>query len=276
MEDKILDGKKICAKVKAEVKAEIDSMDDKPHLAVIKVGNDPASEIYVHNKEKACAEVGINFTKYELPESILQNELIDKINELNDNSEISGILVQLPLPKHINKETIMNIIHPRKDVDGLNAINRFLLSEDKQCVKPCTPKGVIRLLDEYKIPIKGKHAVVIGRSNLVGKPLAAMLLQRDASVTTCHILSEDIKSITLTADIVCVAAGAKYLLTEDMVKDGVVVIDIGMTREDRIYGDVDFDNVIKKASYITPMPGGTGPMTIAALLDNVLELKKRN
>ncbi len=270
----ILDGKKLREKIFEELKIKIDSMPVKPSLAVILAGNDPSSIIYVNNKKKCAEKLGINSLVINYPADVTEAEVLKKIQELNNNENITAILVQLPLPKHINKSRILNAIAPEKDVDGLTTYNSGkLFSGEKPYVYPCTPKGILLLLDEYKIEPEGKHAVVIGRSNLVGKPVAQMLLNRNATVTMCHSKTKNLSDITKTADILISAVGKK-VVGENMLKNNCVVIDVGIFRDEtgKISGDVDFETVSKTASYITPVPGGVGPMTIASLMLNTVEL----
>ena len=270
----ILDGKKLREKIFEELKIKIDSMPVKPSLAVILAGNDPSSIIYVNNKKKCAEKLGINSLVINYPADVTEAEVLKKIQELNNNENITAILVQLPLPKHINKSRILNAIAPEKDVDGLTTYNSGkLFSGEKAYVYPCTPKGILLLLDEYKIEPEGKHAVVIGRSNLVGKPVAQMLLNRNATVTMCHSKTKNLSDITKTADILISAVGKK-VVGENMLKNNCVVIDVGIFRDEtgKISGDVDFETVSKTASYITPVPGGVGPMTIASLMLNTVEL----
>lgn len=270
----ILDGKKLREKIFEELKIKIDSMPVKPSLAVILAGNDPSSIIYVNNKKKCAEKLGINSLVINYPADVTEAEVLKKIQELNNNENITAILVQLPLPKHINKSRIIDAIAPEKDVDGLTTYNSGkLFSGEKPYVYPCTPKGILLLLDEYKIEPEGKHAVVIGRSNLVGKPVAQMLLNRNATVTMCHSKTKNLSDITKTADILISAVGKK-VVGENMLKNNCVVIDVGIFRDEtgKISGDVDFETVSKTASYITPVPGGVGPMTIASLMLNTVEL----
>ena len=260
----IIDGKKISADIKDEV--------IEPCLAVILVGNDAASQVYVRNKKKACEYTVIKSLSYELDEDIKEDELIKLIDELNNRDDVNGILVQLPLPKHIDEQKILLKIKPSKDVDGFHPYNTGLLSIGKAVLKPCTPAGIIELINRSNIEISGKNAVVIGRSNIVGKPVSMLLLSENATVTVCHSKTKDINKTIKNADIVVAAVGIPYFVKEDMVKDGAVVIDVGINRLENghLAGDVDFENVSKKASYITPVPGGVGPMTIAMLMKNCL------
>lgn len=244
-----------------------------PKLCVIIVGNNPASEIYVAGKAKACSKVGITSEIYRLPETAKESEVIDVINKLNKDKSINGILLQMPLPKHLNEQKLINLISANKDVDGLTQANLGkLLQQDPSGHMGCTPFGVIKLLKAYNIELKGKDVVIINRSLLVGKPLALMFLNEDATVTICHSKTKNIAEKTKNADIVVVAVGKKNFLTSNMIKEGAIVVDVGINRDDtdpkRICGDVDFENVSKKASFITPVPGGVGPMTISMLLRN--------
>lgn len=267
----ILDGKKTATKIKQQVKEKISKILEKIQLVVVLVGENPASQIYVRNKQRACEEVGIDSVLIQLDETISEEELKSVIVSLNNEQSVYGILVQLPLPKHIKEEEIINTIDPKKDVDGFTLINKGKLLSGTEAIYPATPKGIITLLKTYNIEIAGKHAVIVGRSNIVGKPMSLLLLQENATVTIAHSKTKDLKSITLQADILISAVGKKDMITSDMVKEQAVVIDVGINRVDnKIYGDVDFLQIKEKASYITPVPGGVGPMTIATLLENVL------
>ena len=273
----ILDGKKLRDKIFCDLKAKLDKMPKKPTLAVILVGNDPASQIYVRNKKKTAENLGINSVVINYPSNISQNELLAKIEELNNDASVNAILVQLPLPVHIDKFKIIDAIKPEKDVDGLTPYNMGkLFAGEEPYVYPCTPKGILLLLDEYKIKLEGKNVVVIGRSNLVGKPVAQMLLKRNATVTMCHSHTKNLSDITKTADIIVSAVG-KNVIGEKMLKSDCVVIDVGIFRdvEGKVRGDVDFETVSKIAAYISPVPGGVGPMTIASLMLNTVELFNR-
>ena len=273
----ILDGKKLRDKIFESLKAELDKMSEKPTLAVILVGENPASQIYVRNKKKTAEKLGINSLSIEYPADISENELLSKIQELNNDKNITAILVQLPLPEHINKNKIIDAILPQKDVDGLTPYNLGkLFSGEEPYVYPCTPKGILLLLDEYNIELDGKNVVVVGRSNLVGKPVAQMLLKRNATVTMCHSHTKNLSEITKTADIVVSAVG-KNVIGEKMLKSNCVVIDVGIFRDEtgKLSGDVDFENVSKISAYISPVPGGVGPMTIASLMLNTVELAKK-
>ncbi len=272
----ILDGKKLRDKIFEKLKSRIDSMTTKPSLAVILAGEDPSSQIYVNNKKKCAEKLGINSIVINYPENVSETELLEKIETLNNDKNVTAILVQLPLPNHINKFKIIDAISPQKDVDGLTPYNSGkLFSGEEPYVYPCTPRGILLLLDEYGIELEGKHAVVIGRSNLVGKPIAQMLLKRNATVTTCHSKTKNLADITKTADILISAVGKK-IVGENMLKNNCVVIDVGIFRDEngKISGDVDFDKVSQTASYISPVPGGVGPMTIASLMLNTVELAK--
>lgn len=274
----ILDGKKLRDKIFEQLKQKIDKLSKKPTLAVILVGDDPASKIYVKNKKRTAENLGINSLVFEYPSHITQEELLNKIKELNNDKTITAILVQLPLPDHIDKYKVIDTISPIKDVDGLTPFNSGkLFAGEKPYVYPCTPKGILLLLDEYNIKIDGKNVVVIGRSNLVGKPIAQMLLNRNATVTVCHSHTKNLAEITKTADIIISAVGKK-IVGEKMLKSNCIVIDVGIFRDDngKISGDVDFDNVSKIASHISPVPGGVGPMTIASLILNTVELSELN
>lgn len=270
----ILDGKKLRDKIFENLKQRLNNMSEKPTLAVILVGDDPASQIYVKNKKKTAENLGINSIVINYPSDISENILLDKIQELNNDNKITAILVQLPLPKHIDKFKIIDAIAPEKDVDGLTPYNSGkLFSGEEPYVYPCTPKGILLLLDEYNIELEGKHVVVIGRSNLVGKPVAQMLLNRNATVTMCHSHTKNLSDITKTADIVVSAVG-KNIIGEKMLKSDCVVVDVGIFKDvnGKICGDVDFASASKIAAYISPVPGGVGPMTIASLMLNTVEL----
>lgn len=270
----ILDGKKLRDKIFEDLKAKLDKMSKKPTLAVILVGENPASQIYVRNKKKTAEKLGINSISIEYPSEITENELLEKIDELNDDENVTAILVQLPLPAHIDKNKVIDKILPQKDVDGLTPYNLGkLFSGEEPYVYPCTPKGILLLLDEYGIELEGKHVVVVGRSNLVGKPVAQLLLKRNATVTMCHSHTKNLANITKTADIVVSAVG-KNVIGEKMLKSNCVVVDVGIFKDEngKISGDVDFENVSKIAAYISPVPGGVGPMTIASLMLNTVEL----
>ncbi|MBQ8658579.1 MAG: bifunctional methylenetetrahydrofolate dehydrogenase/methenyltetrahydrofolate cyclohydrolase FolD [Clostridia bacterium] len=267
---KIIDGKAIAASIRAELKEKIEKLALKPGLAVVIVGNDPASQIYVRNKIKACAEVGINSYSYELPADCSQKQLEDVLDELAKAENVHGILLQLPLPSGFDAESAMRKIPREKDVDGFSAENlgKLVLHEEKTVA--CTPLGVMQIFKREGIELEGKNAVVLGRSDTVGKPMALLLLNANATVTVCHSKTKNIKEICKNADIIVSAIGRAKFVTEDMVKDGAVVIDVGINRDGngKLCGDVDFEKVKEKASYITPVPGGVGPMTIAMLMYN--------
>ena len=271
----LIDGKKTSEKIRAELAEEVKNMPREVGLAVIIVGDDAASQVYVRNKEKACQQLGIQSYRYSFPSSITEEELKKTIADLNADKRINGILVQLPLPKHLNERRILECIATEKDVDGssANQIGKLLLGED--CLVSCTPQGIMKLLSEYGISVAGKHAVVVGRSNIVGKPISLLLLQANATVSVCHSKTADLAAITKQADILVVAIGKAKFITADMVKEGAVVIDVGINRVDgKLYGDVDFENVAPKCSYITPVPGGVGPMTVTCLMCNTVKAAK--
>ncbi len=271
----IIDGIKASLELKKEIKKEIEKDNLTPSLAVIQVGDNKASEIYVRNKQRACCEVGINFISIKLPDTISEDVIIREIQRLNNDISVNGILVQLPLPNGFDEGKIINEINPLKDVDGLTFPNVGNLVLENECLVSCTPYGVMELLRLYNVELSGKDVCIVGRSNLVGKPLIQLLLQKDATVSICHSKSKNIKDYTKRADVLIVAAGHPNLITKDMVKDGAVVIDVGINKEnDSLCGDVAFDEVIKKASLITPVPGGVGPMTVASLLKNVVKAYK--
>jgi methylenetetrahydrofolate dehydrogenase (NADP+)/methenyltetrahydrofolate cyclohydrolase len=286
----LLDGKKVAAEKRAELRETIAQLQAAgkraPKLAIVIVGHNPASETYVANKIKACGEVGIEAEKIAFEADITEQQLLAEVSRLNHDATIDGFIVQLPLPEHISETTIMSAIDRRKDVDGLTPENVGRTVQGLPSIISATPRGIRELLAYYQIPTEGRHVVVIGRSNIVGKPIAMLLMQRpylslpsmsaaslgDATVTICHSKTRDLKSICLTADIIIVAAGCPKLLTADMVKEGVTIIDVGINRVDgKLVGDVDFENVAPKAAYITPVPGGVGPMTIVSLLQNTLQ-----
>lgn len=272
---KILDGKAVSLKVKESVKVRADELKKfgvEPTLAVVLVGEDKASQTYVRAKEKACNEYGIKSVAHRLSENTTQNELLALINVLNLDDSIHGILVQLPLPKHIDTNVVLAAIDPRKDVDGFHAVNVGKLVSGLDGFVPCTPLGVMEILKEYGIDVAGLNAVVIGRSNIVGKPMANLLLNASATVTITHSKTKNLKEICKNADLIVAAIGKPFFLKADMVKDGAVVVDVGINRLDdgRLVGDVDFEEVAPKCSYITPVPGGVGPMTIAMLLNNTI------
>ena len=267
---KIIDGKALAEELRAELKTKIEQSDRKPGLAVVIVGEDPASRIYVRNKIKACGELGIRSYAYELPENSTQEEVETLLDTLGKDSDIDGILLQLPLPRHLDAEKAELHIPFEKDVDGFSAENLGLLMKHKEKVVACTPLGVMKMLEKEGIDPTGKHAVVLGRSETVGKPMAMLLLNANATVTVCHSKTKNLKEICRSADILVSAIGKAKFVTADMVKDGAVVIDVGMNRDEngKLCGDVDFENVKDKTSYITPVPGGVGPMTITMLMYN--------
>ena len=245
-----------------------------PTLAVILVGDDPASKVYVSKKEEMAKKIGFNSLMINLPDGTTQEEIADKIEELNQNDDVNAILVQLPLPDYLDSHSLINGISPMKDVDGFTPYNAGLLATGKESVVPCTALGIMKLLEEYNIQLAGKNVTIVGRSNIVGKPLAHLMMAKNATVTVAHSKTENLKEHTLNADILVCAIGKKHLITADMVKDGAVVIDVGITRgeDGKLTGDVDFENVKEKASFITPVPGGVGPMTIAMLAYNTYKL----
>lgn len=276
----LIDGKKVSEDTRAEIAKGIEELKSSsgitPGLAAVLVGDDPASEIYVRNKRKACEKVGIYSEEHKLPAETTEEELLELVNKLNNDDKIHGILVQLPLPDHINETNILRNVSPLKDVDGFHPENVGRLVEGNPRFISCTPYGIIKMLDYYNIEIKGAEAVVVGRSNIVGKPIGILLLHRHATVTTCHSRTKDLGEVTRRADILVAAIGRANFITADMVKDGAVVIDVGINRneEGKLTGDVDFANLSDKVSYITPVPGGVGPMTITMLLWNTLESAK--
>ncbi|MDD2518838.1 MAG: bifunctional methylenetetrahydrofolate dehydrogenase/methenyltetrahydrofolate cyclohydrolase FolD [Bacilli bacterium] len=271
MMDKIIDGKKISLEIKDELKEEIKTFKTKPGLVVIQIGDDSASSVYVKSKQKSATEVGINFLHIKYESDVTEDEIIAKIKELNNDSSINGIIVQLPIPKGLDEKRIINSIAPIKDVDGLTYENIGKLISNTTSLISCTPLGVMELLSRYNVEISKKHVVIVGRSNLVGKPLINLFLNEDATVTICHSKTDDLKKYTETADILVVAVGKKGLITADMVSEGAVIIDVGINKIDnKLYGDVDFEEVYNKVSLITPVPGGVGPMTVAMLLKNTI------
>ena len=273
-----IDGKALAAKVKARAAEGAKDLPRKPGLAVILVGDNQASRVYVTGKEKDCAECGFLSFEYKLPAETTQAELLELIDRLNGDEAVDGILVQLPLPEHLNEDQVLNAIHPEKDVDCFHPFNVGRLVIGDPVFLPCTPAGVMEMLKEYDIPVAGKHCVVLGRSNIVGKPMGALLLQQSGTVTTCHSRTPDLASFTRQADILVSAVGRVGLVTADMVKEGAVVIDVAMNRnaEGKLCGDVDYASVEPKASYITPVPGGVGPMTRAMLMKNTLLAAKKH
>jgi len=273
----LLDGKALSEQLINSVKAKAKKL--KPTLAVILVGQNPASLAYVRNKKLACERSGVKYVEYDYPETITQEELLKKIDELNNDDSVNGLIVQLPLPAHIQVPLVIRAVAPAKDVDGFHAYNlgKMFLSPEFEDLPPATPLGIVKLLDHYNIPIQGQEVVVVGHSNIVGKPISMMMLNRNATVTTCHIYTKDLSAHTRRADILIVAVGKANLVTADMVKEGAVVIDVGINRgaDGKLCGDVDFANVSKKASFITPVPGGVGPMTVAALILNTVRATER-
>ncbi len=280
--EKIIDGKAVAARIKEEIKEEIERTGVKPCLAVVLVGEDPASKVYVGNKKKACEYCGIGSLSYELPADTGEEELLELIHKLNNDDKVNGILVQLPLPPHISEDRVIDAISPDKDVDGFSKQSAGALMTGEKGFLPCTPAGIIELLKSYNVEISGKNCVVMGRSNIVGKPAALLLLRENGTVTVTHTKTENIKEITGKADILVAAVGKPRLIDESYVKEGAVIIDVGIHRLDpeknngkKLCGDVDFDSVAEKASLITPVPGGVGPMTIAMLMKNTLLAVKR-
>lgn len=269
----IIDGKKVSKEIKDEVKKRVSALKEKGRevtLAVIQVGNDPASTVYVGNKKKACEYTGICSLAYEIPEETTEEELLGLVCSLNDREDVDGILVQLPLPPHINEDKVIQAISPDKDVDGFHPQSVGALSIGQPGFVSCTPAGIIELLKRYNIQIDGKECVVIGRSNIVGKPVSMLLLRENGTVTVCHSHTADLKEVTKRADILVVAIGKAKFITADYIKEGAAVIDVGMDRDEngKLCGDVDFDSAVEKAGAITPVPGGAGPMTIAMLMNN--------
>lgn len=277
---RIIDGKKVSAEVKEEVKRQTQKLKEThgviPGLAVVIVGDDPASRVYVNNKKKACEFVGFKSEEYALPSETTQQELLNLVETLNNKDDINGILVQLPLPKHLDDKAVIAAINPKKDVDAFHAVNVGKIMLGEYDFLPCTPAGVMEMLHSYNIEVSGKNCVVIGRSNIVGKPMAMLLLHENGTVIVCHSRTKNLAEMTKQADILVAAVGRPKFVTADMVKDGAVVIDVGMDRDEngKLCGDVDFENVKNKCSYITPVPGGVGPMTIATLMKNTLKAAK--
>ena len=268
----IIDGKAVAARVRAEVAEAVRQLESKPGLATVLVGDDPASHIYVGGKHKACAEVGIASIRHDLPADTSEADLLKVVRDLNDDSAVSGIIVQLPVPDHIDAAHVTSAVDPAKDVDGLTPTNAGLLVQGRNGLVPATPLGVMELLYEYDTPLEGAHAVVVGRSDLVGKPVASLLLAQNATVTICHSRTRDLAEECRRADVLVAAVGRPRLITGDMVKEGATVIDVGMNRtDDGLVGDVDFDSAAERARAITPVPGGVGPMTIAMLLRNTVK-----
>ena len=281
MAAQILDGKSLAAQVRARVKEKVARLAQRgirPGLAVVLAGDDPASKVYVRNKVRACEETGVRSSLFEYPQSVSQAQLLDRVNALNADSSIHGILVQLPLPGQVDAPRVLDAVSPAKDVDGFHDANLGALLAGKPGIVPCTPAGVMRLLDHAQVPLAGRRAVVIGRSNIVGKPLALLLLQKDATVTICHSKSQGIESIAKQADILVAAIGRAKLVSAAMVKPGACVVDVGVNRlpDGTLAGDVDFQAAKNVAGWITPVPGGVGPMTIAMLLENCLYAAGKN
>ena len=273
----IIDGKQVSSEIMANIKEEIAKLDLKIGFAIIWVGNDVASSIYVNNKIKKCESIGINAELFHLDENISEDDLLNLIDDLNNRDDIHGILLQSPIPKTIDINKCFNRINPDKDIDGFSNTSCGNLFLGSPSFISCTPKGIIKLLDYYNIELSGKNVCIINRSNIVGKPLFHLLIEKDATVTMCHSKTKNISDFTKSADIVISAVGIPNFITEDMIKDGSVVIDVGISRiNGKVVGDVDFSNVSKKSSYITPVPGGVGPMTIAMVLENILEGVKKN
>lgn len=279
LDPRVIDGRKIAQEIEANVKKEVEEFITKhgikPALATILVGEHPPSKLYVKLKHWACKRVGIASEDHKFPHETKQEEVINLIESLNKRPEIHGILVQLPLPKHIDEREVMMRIAPEKDVDGFNPVNMGKMLIGKEGFVPCTPKGIVRALKEFDIEVQGKEVVVVGHSNVVGKPIAAMLLNRNATVKVCHVYTQDLKSHTKEADILIVATGVRGLIKEEMVKQNAIVFDVGITwADDRVYGDVDFENVLPKVKLISPVPGGVGPITIAILMEHTLQAAK--
>lgn len=271
---KILDGKSLSAKVKDELKGNVNSYFQTPILAVVTIGDDAASEVYVKNKKKACEYVGMSFLHLDYASCVKEEVVIKKIKQLNKDKSINGIIVQLPIPDNFNVSKIINTIDPSKDVDGLTNTQAGKLIQNEKCLIPCTPKGIMEIFKEYKIDLEGKHVVIVGRSNLVGKPLMLECLNKNATVTMCHSKTKDLKKYTKDADILVVAVGKKYLIDKTMVKKDSIIIDVGINRIDgKLYGDVN-PNVEEVCGYVTPVPGGVGPMTVSMLLKNTFEAYK--
>ena len=275
----IIDGKNLAKEIRESLKVEANKLKEKgiiPHLSVIMVGDDDASKVYVRNKSRACEEIGIEFKEYLLPNDTKQEELISLIEKLNKDKNVNGILLQSPIPKPLDIQEAFNTIDPKKDVDGFNPYNVGNLCIGQDGFIPCTPYGIMKMFEKYNIEIDGRKVAIIGRSNIVGKPMAQCMLAKNATVTICHSRTRELKKELKDADIIISAAGKRNMVTEDMVKEGAVIIDVGMNRNDegKLCGDVDFEKLKEKASYITPVPGGVGPMTIAMLMSNVIKATK--
>ena len=276
----IIDGKELAKHIREELKEEVKELKNAeiyPKLAVIMVGDDPASKVYVRNKSRACEDVGIEYEEYLLPAKTTREELLELIEKLNNDERVHGILVQSPLPEGLDANEAFRAILPKKDVDGFHPVNVGKLSLNQDCFVSCTPYGIIKMLEAYNVPIEGANAVIIGRSNIVGKPLAQCLLNKNATVTICHSKTKNLKEITKKADILIAAIGKPKFVTEDMVKENATVIDVGINRneEGKLVGDTDFENIKEKVNFITPVPGGVGPMTIAMLMYNVVKAAKQ-
>ena len=277
----LIDGKKVSGEIRNRLADETQKLKKKigkiPGLATVLVGDDPASAVYVRNKNKICGELGFQSFEQKLSADTSEEKLLQLVGELNSNKDVHGILVQLPLPDQIDSEKILQAIDPKKDVDGFHPVNVGKLVVGNALLTPCTPTGIIALLDRYDIEISGKHAVIIGRSNIVGKPVSMLLLHRNATITICHSRTQNLEEVTRSADILVAAVGRANFVTDEMVSEGTVVIDVGINRVDgKLTGDVDFEPVSKKASHITPVPGGVGPMTIALLMENTLKAFKES
>lgn len=277
-----MDGRKVAKEILLELTKEVNKMHARhihPKLAVILVGKDPASLSYIKQKQQACADTGIEWEQFDYETDVTTEKLIEKVNELNADGNIHGILIQLPLPKQIYEPDVFKAIDPKKDVDCFTAYNlgKMFLSKEFEHLAPCTPMGVIKLLEHHAVLIEGKEVVVVGHSNIVGKPLSVMLLNRNATVTTCHVHTKDLAFHTKRADIICIAVGKPNLIKADMVREGATIIDIGINRLEsgKLVGDIDFENIAKKAAYVTPVPGGVGPMTVACLMENTVRAAKR-
>lgn len=275
----IIDGKELAGTIRTELKQEVENIKKKgvqPKLAVIMVGEDKASAVYVRNKSKACNEVGVEYEEFLLPTETTMDKLLGLIETLNQDTNIDGILLQSPIPKHLDIDEAFRAIDPGKDVDGFHPVNVGKLSLNQDCFVSCTPFGIIKMLETYHVPIEGKHAVIIGRSNIVGKPLIQCLLNKNATVTICHSKTQNLEEVTKQADILIAAIGKPEFVTANMVKEGATVIDVGINRTEdgKLVGDVNFEEVSKQASYITPVPGGVGPMTVAMLMTNVVKAAK--
>jgi methylenetetrahydrofolate dehydrogenase (NADP+)/methenyltetrahydrofolate cyclohydrolase len=276
----LLDGKLLSQRILQDLAGRVDALKARgiaPRLTVVRVGDDAASKVYIRGKIRACAQAGISGDELELPASVPEGELLDRLSRLNADPAIHGILVQLPLPPGFDAHRVAARIDPGKDVDGLNVVNLGRLLQGTALLPPCTPAGVLRLLDEYRIDVRGKHAVIVGRSEIVGKPIALLLLQRDATVSICHSKTPDLGAFTRTADLVVAAVGRAGLVRGDMIKAGATVVDVGMNRlaDGRLAGDVDTDSVLAQAAYLTPVPGGVGPMTVAMLIENTVKAAER-